>query len=329
MKSKVFASVQREPRLHILFIGMLTATLTLSGCGKPEVSTTATESTAQTAEIDIKTIPAPKIFMDAGKQADFERLYETYKQFFVQPPVGTPVRIVRKNGLRVEGEMMRYTADGIAISTSDGISIIRRDDMTDETVSTLFADQFSRILAESTVNDGGRTPADIFKVPTDLSSKETRRFTADRMNPHIGPGRQFAQIDGVELFRGQSVFVVAETNGWICVKESADSDRVLGWLPKYASFVTNPENKDLIKREVETLIENGFLIDVNPARNEALVDLYEWRISDSASVEGMSRLLAFYCGHQKGSRLFWVDIKDALSGRRLAEYSESKGFRVY
>jgi hypothetical protein len=40
-------------------------------------------------------------------------------------------------------------------------------------------------------------------------------------------------------------------------------------------------------------------------------------------------LMAYYCGQQKNSRLYWVSIRDALTGKRLAEYSESKGFKEF
>jgi len=331
-----FASIMKFQTL--LAFGF--SALLLTGCGtKKEADTTQdTNTLSQAAKDSDPSAPpplvAPKIFSDAKKQADFEKLFYICNDAFVPPPAGTPVRIMKKNGLRVDGEMMRFTADGIVISTPDGPLTVRRDEMSEETKESLFVDHFSRLMAEQKVNLGltaaaTLTPQDIFLDTDSTEVQEVRRFTADRMNTRLGPGRHFAPIASTELFRGQSVFVVDETNGWVCLKPSANENEVIGWVPKYATFVTNPEDKAVINREVDKLIESGFIIDVNPAKNEVLVDLYEWRISDSASAEGKSRLLAYYCGHQKGSRLFWVDIKDALSGKRLAEYSESKGFRVH
>lgn len=325
----------------ILAIALLVAGLLLTGCSKkPATSTPAAQPTNVVEQTERESpaegiLTAPRVFPDAARQQQFETLFMQYAEGFESPQRSSPLRVYKTNGRRVEGEFMRYTADGLMLSTQDGLIPVARSDMAPVTLQSVFVDAFSRKLAEDRVNQTGASAATagdlnaLFLNADATQVTETRRFTADHMNTRLGPGRYFKSIPEVEIFRGQQVYVVGETNGWICVKGSPDGERVLGWIPKYASFVLNPENASVIKREVDLLMENGFLIDVNPARNEALVDLYEWRIADSASIEGKSRLLAYYCGQKKGSRLFWVNIKDALSGRRLADYSESKGFKVY
>jgi hypothetical protein len=276
----------------------------------------------------------PEVFSEPDKQQQFEQLYRSYQSVFSPPASGSPIRVFKKSGSRVEGDLLRFTASGLVLSTPDGLINVAKEEMSDDTRSQLFTEDFSQSLAQSAVQNGifGKPPSnvsDLFLRPQSESVIETRRFTADRLNARYGPSRRYADVPGSELFRGQIVHVVAETNAWICVKGDDNTGAVLGWIPKFSTFTLRPDDKATIAREVRTLMDTGFIVNVDPMKNEVLVDTYEWRITDDAAIEGQSRLLAFYCGHQRNSRLFWVDIRDALSNRRIAEYSESKGFKVF
>lgn len=277
---------------------------------------------------------APAAFTDPRLQARFAAVYGSITNAFTAPKPGSPLRIVKKNGLRVEGELLRFTPTGLVLSTPDGLLNITREEMDDATRQRLFVEDFSRALAEQRVRSEppGSASADLdalFLADAPSGVIEPRRFTCEVMTARYGPGRHYTAVPGTELYRGQLIFVVAETNGWICIKESQGSPKPMGWIPKFASLPTNPQDRNAIQREVKELIDSGFVITVDPARNEALVDMYEWRMTDEAALEGKCRLIAFYCGHQRNSRLFWVDIRDALNNRKVAEYSESKGFRVF
>ncbi|HMO49744.1 MAG TPA: hypothetical protein PKE26_02410 [Kiritimatiellia bacterium] len=276
----------------------------------------------------------PKLYTDPSQQNRFESFFTRAQASFIAPTPGMLIRAETKSGGRIDGEFIRYTADGLVMDSADGYVTLTQAELTEKSQQELFVGAFSRQLAERQMvfeAADGKIEDEIaaFFLPTGTRTLATRRFTADRMVPRVGPGRQYAAVEGVELFRGQNVFVVDEVDGWIAVKNEDAATRAIGWIPKFSSFLVNPENAEAVAAEVDTLKESGFIVSVDPRRNEALVDLYQWRISDSASVEGKSRLLAFYCGQQKGVRLFWVDIKDSASGRRLAEYSESKGFKVF
>ena len=287
-----------------------------------------------TEENLLSTLEIPEVFTDQHKQRQFEQLYTSYQSVFSPPVSGSPIRVYKKSGARVEGDLLRFTATGLVLSTPDGLINVAKEEMSDDTRGQLFAEDFSRSLAEIAVQKGveGEPPSqlsDLFLRPQSMNVIESRRFTADRLNARYGPSRRYVDVPGAEIYRGQIVHVVAETNAWICVKGDEYTDSVLGWIPKFSTFTLRPDDKATIAREVRTLMDTGFIINVDPMKNEALVDSYEWRITDDAAIEGQSRLLAFYCGHQRNSRLFWVDIRDALSNRRIAEYSESKGFKVF
>jgi hypothetical protein len=315
-------------------------TLLVMGCSKKEVPpapSPATNVTVSTITGDTNTASrpvAPIIFTEQDKQSRFENVFYASLPAFAPPKLGTPVRVIKNNGNRVEGELVRIDDEGIVISTADSLVSISRNEMNEATRATLYASDFSRFLSEQRVRESYQSAGpisleELFLNPETDNVKEVRRFSASRMVAKYGPGRQYADIVDAEIFRGQQVFVVDEKDGWICVKTDSGSTTPIGWIPKFASFVLNPEDKAIIEREMKGLIDSGFVIDVNPAKNEAWVDLYEWTISDDATVQGKSRLMAYYCGQQKNSRLYWVSIRDALTGKRLAEYSESKGFKEF
>ena len=45
--------------------------------------------------------------------------------------------------------------------------------------------------------------------------------------------------------------------------------------------------------------------------------------------EDFSYALAIYVGNKKGTQLYWCDIHDMYSGKKIAKYSKSWGFKVY
>ncbi len=276
----------------------------------------------------------PEVFADPREQDQFEAVYETVQTVFTPPSVGSPLRVIKKRGGRAEGELLRFTATGLVLSTPDGLITIQRDEIDEASQATLFPDAFSRSIAETTVRSGqlrdtAPTLERVLLSPPSTQLMETRRFSSDRLTARYGPGRHFATIPGADLYRGQLVHVIAETNAWICIKVGDMNTKVFGWIPKFASFTLKPDNKAIIERETEALLDTGFAVAIEPTKNEVLVDMYEWRIADPAAIEGKCRLLAYYCGHMRGSRLYWVDLRDALTNRRIAEYSESKGFKVF
>jgi len=325
-----------------LAVCMATVFLIVTGCGKPQ-HTPGSEPAQTTNQVNpepelnlndgFRRAAAPVLFSDSSRQKRFEELYFEAPTFFNPPNPGTLVRIFKNSGGRVEGEFTRYTLDGIAISTPDGPVIINRKNMTEDTQVTIYEDTFSKFIAEKmvTFEMAKNIPAGLDDIYFDselAGGLEKRRITAEYMPARLGPARYFT-TNGLTHYRGEIIVVIHETNDWICVKKSADAATHAGWIPKFSSFMTNPEKKDLVAIEVDKLFKSGFLIDIDPKKNVAMVDLYEWRIADTAAVEGKSRLLAIYCGQQKNSRLFWVDIKDALTGKKLAEFSVSKGFKEF
>jgi len=98
------------------------------------------------------------------------------------------------------------------------------------------------------------------------------------------------------------------------------------------STVTTPaDSKPIVdySEAISRYMKTGLLVRVNPNLNEAYVNPYIWDQLDITSKEQASMQLAFYCGKEKGTNLNWVDIKNTKSGKTLAKYSESRGFKVF
>lgn len=327
-----------------LLLAALALVMTV-GCGKKtavdkpsqkkaEADADPISATNENAATSAPSAVAPKLYSDATSQNRFETIFKMYARAFAVPQPGNLIRAEFKDGRLVVGALLYYTAKGAVVNTPDGPLPFDVSELTEESRREIFATDFSQHMARQQVDreSAGSARVDmdsLFFPRSDLPVLQPRKLIADRMKPRYGPSRLYASVDEPELFRGDNVFVIEESNSWVAVKTSADAPRVAGWIPKYASFMSNPENKEAVANEVELLLSNGFLISIDPKKNEAHIDSYKWRTADSASVEGLSRLLSFYCGQQKGVRLFWVDIRDAGSGQRLASYSESKGFKAY
>jgi hypothetical protein len=92
-----------------------------------------------------------------------------------------------------------------------------------------------------------------------------------------------------------------------------------------ASTRLSAEDEKMLK----DLMESGIVENVNANMNEATVDPASWARMKFDAKKYLGCFLATYCGKKKGTGLNWVDILDSYSGKKLAKYSETFGFKVY
>jgi hypothetical protein len=314
---------------------MLTVSLLLTGCGKKEEKVEVQEEKPEVVE-QVETrvrVEAPKKYAEADKQQEFEKKFEAAAQIFNPPAPGMLVRAEPESGTPVAGELIRYVKDGVVIASGEEAITFNKDELKDNNQTEFFVEAFAESLASLQIDSGfgdEETGGKAIYPPKGTQTLETRFMSAERLVPRAGPGRQYGAIEENAVFRGSALRVRDEISGWICIQEDAENAPILGWIPKHATgmpFTTR--NDDMITRDVDKLREDGFVIDIKPEMNEALVDSYLWRTSDSASVEGISRLLARYIALQKNTRVFFVVIKDNLDNRIVAEFSESRGLKVF
>jgi len=98
--------------------------------------------------------------------------------------------------------------------------------------------------------------------------------------------------------------------------ETTNSDK-----PKHT---LNKTQKDIMFK----MIEDGYL-RVNPQMNRAEIHLPLWEEMNYSIKENFCAGLAIYVGNTKGTQLYWVEIHDMRSGKKLAKFSKSWGFTIY
>jgi hypothetical protein len=76
-------------------------------------------------------------------------------------------------------------------------------------------------------------------------------------------------------------------------------------------------------------LQNQGLLSIDPNLNKAFIDPGLWHSMKYSVKEDFAATLAIYCGNKKGTQLYWVDVYDQYSGKKLAKYSQSWGFKVY
>ena len=88
---------------------------------------------------------------------------------------------------------------------------------------------------------------------------------------------------------------------------------------------------DLTEGQINLIskLQSQGLLSVEPNLNKVLIDPGLWRSMKYSVKENVAATLAIYCGNKKGTQLYWVNIYDQYSGKKLAKYSRSWGFKVY
>lgn len=74
---------------------------------------------------------------------------------------------------------------------------------------------------------------------------------------------------------------------------------------------------------------NEDLITIEHELNTVYVSHYLWNNIDYNAKKDFGMAMAIYCGNKKGTYLYWVDIRSKNSGKKLAKYSKSWGFKIY
>ncbi len=105
------------------------------------------------------------------------------------------------------------------------------------------------------------------------------------------------------------------------------------------AIVNNRSNRNSSSSEKRTLNTNQInyledlqrqgLILIEPQLNKTYIDPFLWGGMDAKLKEDFSASLAIYCGNKKGTELYWVEIYDKQSGKKLAKYSHVWGFDIY
>ena len=145
----------------------------------------------------------------------------------------------------------------------------------------------------------------------------------------IGPGTQYKKDSSGTLFKGEKLHVLEEKNGWVRFRVTPKDVGWSGWTKQSLLDIKKEDRLSDLDKGIKLIVDTGLLKKLTPQLNEAFVDPSTWNKLEFDTKEDIGRNLAFYSGREKGTNLNWVDIRDVYSGKKLAKYSESWGFKVY
>lgn len=260
-----------------------------------------------------------KRFDDPRMQRQFEVLAAEQASVFVPIRPGRAVSIALTNGATMFGEFRRVEGDEITLAVTNGEVVLSRSIIAPEYRARFFAGDFAVAKALLRMN----APA---TAPGNASKLEERFVVQEAIDVRVGPDENYKLAASGDIAQGQRVYVVDEADEWILVKRDPAEPGPAGWIRKFTTRVPDEGNAALLEKDVNELIALGYVQSIRPDLNEAFVDGIRWSTADPQSRVGMSRALAFYCGVKKGTGLNWITVKDGESGRRVAKYSESKGY---
>lgn len=106
----------------------------------------------------------------------------------------------------------------------------------------------------------------------------------------------------------------------------------------YSKISTNKNDEDFNNTKLtlrsdqikylEELQTEGY-ISIEAELNKVYISPDLWYGMDAKLKEDFAASLSIYCGNKKGTELYWVEIYDKQSAKRLAKYSKSWGFDIY
>ena len=111
--------------------------------------------------------------------------------------------------------------------------------------------------------------------------------------------------------------------GWFFIGDSSSNNET--------NVEKTEEVLSLSSLQIENLMDlqsQGF-ITIQTENNKVYIDQNLWNSIDAIVKENLSLSLAIYVGNKRGNNLYYVDIYDKMSGKKLAKYSKSWGFKVY
>ena len=295
---------------------LLLAASLLSGCKEPP------PPPPPPAPVD--TTPKPTTeFPDGVLQGEYEAAWQRFLVQFQPPEVGDYLWLQRANGILAGGEIKEWTPDAVTLKDGTNETTVARAEIAESSLHEVYADAFARKHALDEVN--ASFSFNISALTGSVFVGTQRYSVSETLQPRAGPGARFAAVPAGDLGRGALLDVVEENGLWIKVRPQGRADTF--WIEKLATSPspgTPPENAALI---IQQLLISGYLSSYLPEQSEARMSRAVWAGTHPGVREGLSRMLAAHSARVRKASAEWIEIKDADTGRRLARYSQSQGFR--
>lgn len=162
-----------------------------------------------------------------------------------------------------------------------------------------------------------------------VSYDEIRLARSDGINIRKGPGTNYGLDESGQLTKNEKLYVLEEKDGWLKFRVTQKDVGWEGWVRKDLTVSASGQNYSSNAEQITALEKTGLIVSVTPGLNKAQVEPVTWNSLNYNEKEYIGKIIASYCAEQKGTNLVWADIIDAYTGKRIAKYSESWGFKVY
>ncbi len=302
-------------RTSLALGALLLALPAFFGCKKPEPP-------PPTAPVEKAPEPGRE-YSDANRQRQYEDAWHRYYSAFEAPSAGDYVWVRLSAGSFAGGELKSWSSSEIVLRDGTNEITVTRGEIDKDGQYRVFADAFARRQALAEIEEA-LTPR------VDRSGAEplvgTVRYSiADSIIPRTGPGDRFQRAVVPEFKRGDMLDVIDQDGPWIKVTlRGSDTSFWLNGLATRPIPNSPPEDTSAI---IKQLLNRDLLRDYDPLQSTAHIPRGIWIGTHPAVREGLSRVLAENSAKVRNSPTAWIEIKDSETGRRLARYSTSQGFR--
>ncbi|MCB5285254.1 MAG: hypothetical protein LHW45_06655 [Candidatus Cloacimonetes bacterium] len=158
---------------------------------------------------------------------------------------------------------------------------------------------------------------------------EVRKPLKNEIEIRTGPGLQYPNDESGTLSQYESIYVLEEKDGWIRFRVTPNDVGWEGWIFKENTQISENTQKQDSDELVLKLISEGLITEIQPTLNEVIVNPATWAQLSYRDKETVGAACAAYCAEKKGTTAVWCDIKDHYTGKKIAKYSQSWGFKVY
>ena len=153
----------------------------------------------------------------------------------------------------------------------------------------------------------------------------------DGINIRTGPGTNYSKDETGKTMSGEKFYVLEEKNGWIRFRVTPTDVEWSGWVLKnLVEKEQKKKTKTYTKKrsdELQVLYDLGLLKKFDIDYNEAWVNPYIWNSLDYDTKVGIGITLAKIC--DKAGSTGRITFYNNNSGKKLAKYSQSFGFKNY
>jgi len=158
----------------------------------------------------------------------------------------------------------------------------------------------------------------------------------DGINIRTGPGTNYSKDETGKTMSGEKFYVLEEKDGWIKFRVTPNDVEWSGWVLKKLVVTKKNKTKQKTKKkthttkrneELQLLYDSGLLIKFNIDLNEAWVAPYLWNSLEYSTKVGIGMTLAKIC--DKAGSTGRITFRDNYSGKKLAKYSQSFGYKSY